>query len=226
MILSSEITLHSSADTLHAHRHREAYVALVLDGRYEELSPDGAWHCEAGDLVVHPPYHVHANTFAGTTRVLNFYVPGPVSTEHELQSYAVMRPACPEDLMIAGRDIDALRETLHNATVVGASTSGDWVDLMVEDLVADSSARISDLARNYSVSPEQASRRFRQRYRMTPSSIRSERRFRRALKLLWTTSYTLSEIALMAGYADQPHFCRSCRKITGVSPGRLRRSCI
>jgi transcriptional regulator GlxA family with amidase domain len=93
-------------------------------------------------------------------------------------------------------------------------------------MLRDDFASVKDLAQTYSVTMEHASRRFRQRYLMTPSTLRSERRFRHALTLLQRTKHSLSEIAHMAGYSDQPHFSRSCQRITGFSPGKLRgRSC-
>jgi AraC-like DNA-binding protein len=225
MIFDSDITTHSSPDQMHGHRHKRAYVALVLEGGYRELSADGAWSLEPGDVVVHPPYHFHANSFNGRTNVLNLRVPEALSDEEEFRSYSVMRPACDHHLLRAG-DVAAVREVLHQAEEVAPGEPCDWVDSMARDLATDFSARIKDLAQTYSVTMEHASRRFRQRYLMTPSTLRSERRFRHALTLLQRTKHSLSEIAHMAGYSDQPHFSRSCQRITGFSPGKLRgRSC-
>lgn len=221
MIFESDITTHSAPDELHGHRHRRAYVALVLEGGYRELSADGAWSLEPGDVVVHPPYHFHANSFEGKTDVLNLRVPEALSDEEDFRSYSVMRPACGHDLLGAG-DIAAVREVLHKAANVPPSKPCDWVDSMARDLAANFSARIKDLAQTYSVTMEHASRRFRQRYLMTPSTLRSERRFRHALTLLQCTRHSLGEIAYLAGYSDQPHFSRSCQHITGLSPGKLR----
>lgn len=222
MTLHRKISSHASADRLHGHRHKGAYVALVLDGGYHELSPDGAWLLEPGDVVVHPPYHFHANSFTGRTSVLNFRLADRLSRQPEYLSYTVLRPHCCEDLLRTDSDLDALQATLVAAERVKAREPSNWVDMMAQDIVADSGVRISTLARRYSVTVEHASRRFRQRYLMTPSTIRGERRFRRALQLLHRTQHTLIDIAHMAGYSDQSHFSRSCLQITGLSPGKLR----
>lgn len=222
MRIDPEVSCHAGTDQLHGHRHQAAYVALVMDGGYHELGPDGAWLLEPGDVVVHPPYHFHANSFTGQTRVLNFRIPDTLAREQQFQSYAVVRPRCSDDLLRKGADFAALHAALATADTLAAREPSNWVDLMAQDIVADSGVRIADLAQRYRVSTEHVSRRFRQRYLMTPSTLRGERRFRRALELLSRTRHTLTDIAHMAGYADQSHFSRSCLRVTGLSPGNLR----
>ena len=63
MIDMSFVTTHEIASRLLAHRHQRPYVSLVLRGRYHEQSIDGRYAVEAGSIVYHPPYHLHANTF-------------------------------------------------------------------------------------------------------------------------------------------------------------------
>ena len=220
----AEITRHTESDRLHGHRHTRAYVALLLDGRYEEFSADGAWSVLPGNIVVHPRFHLHANTFGGTTKVLNWRVPDAISDHPVFQDYRVLDSVRCDDLLRPESDPDALLEVLSCSETVAAAGARDWIDLMAEDIAADPCASIADLARRFSVTPEHASRRCRQRFLMTPATVRSERRFRNALELLRRTSHSLSDIAQMAGYTDQPHFTRSCRQATGLSPGKLRRS--
>lgn len=223
MRIRSEITVHSQTDELHAHRHFGAYVALVLEGGYNELSTDGAWMLEPGDVVVHPPHHLHANCFIGKTKVLNLCIPDEDESSDEFQSYSVLRPSCSDEILRKRIDSGALREELRKAETVDRPEPDNWVDAMARDLAADASIRIADLARRYSVTIEHVSRRFRHRYFMTPSTYRMERRFRYALELLRLTQHSLSEIAHIAGYSDHAHFCRNCMEITGYSPGSLRR---
>jgi AraC-like DNA-binding protein len=222
MTLHAEITSHSRGDRLFPHRHARAYVALILDGAYSELSADGAWVCEPGDVVIHPPHHLHANSFKGRTKVLNLQIPVEYTGCREFRSYSVVRPACVDEVRRAMNDPGALRQELCNAMPVGQQHPDDWVDFMAKDLTENTSIRIAELARKYSVTHEHASRVFRKRYFMTPSEFRSESRFRRALNLLRERQRSLSEIAQVAGYSDQPHFSREFQKITGTSPGKLR----
>lgn len=138
MILHTEISTHSGTDRLFAHRHAEAHVALVLDGGYSELSADGAWCCEPGDVVIHTPHHLHANSFKGRTKVLNLRVPFEYASYREFRSCSVVRPACSDEVMRAMNDPGALRQELRSAMPVGQQPPIDWVDSMARDLSANS----------------------------------------------------------------------------------------
>ena len=48
---------------LQRHRHINGYATLVLAGQYKEYSADGLMEVSTGQLVLHPPYHEHANCF-------------------------------------------------------------------------------------------------------------------------------------------------------------------
>src|SRR5215831_14070986 len=45
-------TRHPAGGAIAPHRHEAAYVAIVLEGGYQESSIDGTWLCEPGDWVV------------------------------------------------------------------------------------------------------------------------------------------------------------------------------
>ena len=70
-------TCHAPGGTLSMHRHGLAYVALVLEGSYEERSVDGRFRLTPGMLIYHPPYHAHLNAFpSDPVRVLNIELAG------------------------------------------------------------------------------------------------------------------------------------------------------
>jgi AraC family transcriptional regulator len=72
-------------------------VALVLSGSYAETGPDGAWTCQVGDLVLHPPFHLHANRMSARgARVLNFVWPLASAQALAVSTYTVVRPQRPE----------------------------------------------------------------------------------------------------------------------------------
>jgi AraC family transcriptional regulator len=51
-----------------------------------------------------------------------------------------------------------------------------------------------------------------------------ERRVQRALELLRDGNRTIAEIAHAAGFASQSHLTTNFRRVTGLTPGRFRRS--
>ena len=93
------------------------------------------------------------------------------------------------------------------------------------DLI-DSSPRwtVGGLADHVGLTPRQLERLFRNQVGLTPKRLLSIRRLQRALQAL-----ELAELsggtrpgamaALEGGYADQAHFVRECRALTGTTPG-------
>ncbi len=93
---------------------------------------------------------------------------------------------------------------------------------MARAIGAGENEKVRDLASRVGVSAEHATRTFRRHYGLTPCRMRAERRLRAALRALASGATSLAEAALECGYADQPHFTRELRRLTGHTPGRLR----
>jgi AraC-like DNA-binding protein len=215
-------TRHARGDQLAPHRHSLAYAALVLDGAYEELGPDGVWRLEAGDLVVHPPFHFHLNAFQrGGARVLNFTLPHTNVHGLGAGAYKVMHLGDPARLA-RNAGAEALMEAMSNAREAAPALQRDWIDAMADALRADPRVHVGALARAFGVTPEHAIRAFARRFGMTPGAFRAEQRLRLALSALSDRIRSLAEIAASCGYADQAHFSRAVSAATGTSPARLR----
>jgi AraC family transcriptional regulator len=72
-------------------------------------------------------------------------------------------------------------------------------------------------------SPAHFSRSFKRVFGEPPHAYVVKRRLERARHLMATTSETLSQIALSAGFSDQSHLCRLFRQAFGQSPSIWRR---
>jgi AraC family transcriptional regulator len=72
-------------------------------------------------------------------------------------------------------------------------------------------------------SPAHFSRSFKQAFGEPPHAYVIERRLERACHLMATTSESLSEIALKAGFSDQSHLCKLFRRAFSQSPSIWRR---
>jgi AraC-like DNA-binding protein len=79
---------------------------------------------------------------------------------------------------------------------------------------------VATQARLVGLSERQFERRFLRRVGLTPKRYASLRRFERAVALA-STSPSLTDAALDAGYYDQAHFIRDFRRFTGAAPGAL-----
>jgi AraC family transcriptional regulator len=223
--VSTYETHHARGDRIAPHRHELGYAALVLDGAYKELSADGVWRAEAGDLILHPAFHLHLNRFeTGGARVLNVALPHAALRRLAAKHYAVLRvrdpDRCARKAEAAG--IDAVGEALENAAPVREAKPRDWLDRFAADVRAGTHLRVGALARAHGVTPEHAARAFGRRFGVTPARMRAEHRLQAALRALADGVFSLAQIAAQAGYADQAHFSRAVAAATGVSPARLR----
>jgi AraC-like DNA-binding protein len=224
-MIETHETRHHANTQIAAHRHQNAYVALVLSGNYLESGPDGSWQCSAGELVVHPPYHLHANCM-GTSgaRVLNFELPTHVETKLGRSTYGVYVLPDPgrlermsrRDPYAALAEADAVKERKPQ------DASSSWLDRLAETFLQTPNRPVAALARVTRCSPEHLSRAFRKRFGIAPAAFRREQRLRRALHLLADSDRNLCEVALECGFSDQPHMTRELKQMTGLTPQRLK----
>jgi transcriptional regulator GlxA family with amidase domain len=68
------------------------------------------------------------------------------------------------------------------------------------------------------------SRAFRTSVGQSPHAYIVRLRLERAMSLMRDTETPLSEIALVAGFSDQPHFSNAFRRAVGTTPAQWRRS--
>ena len=219
------ITHHPAGGCATLHRHSAPYVALVLEGGYEECSVDGAWQCWPGDLVVHPSMHLHMNRFMDCgSRVLNLVLAARACTGLTIP-YGVWRIRDPRSIhFLTEMDGAALAEILANAEPSRALAPFRRLSRLAEGLTIDPHCRVGTAASHLGMTREHASRQFRRHYGLPPVEFRSEQRFRRAVSLLSDFTASLASVALDAGYADQAHLTRDMKTRTGITPAALRRS--
>lgn len=219
-------TRHERNAALATHRHRDAYVALVLDGDYTESSLDGPLPCAPGTLVLHPPFHAHGDRFGRS---------GASAVNLELS--AIATPGVVADAGFAARawrvhDLREAREVFERApqrlaellacaTPQAAAALPDWQGELLRRMAQDE-REIAELARELGVSAEHASRALGRSFGMSPRALRREARWRRALQLLGAPM-PLVQVAAAAGFADQSHLHRIVVAHAGCTPLQLRR---
>ena len=86
-----------------------------------------------------------------------------------------------------------------------------------------SSIRISTLAQMVQLSVSHFFRAFRCSFAETPRSYIEKLRVMRGQQLMLNSDFSLMQIALEIGMCDQPHFCRTFRRIVGINPNAWRR---
>jgi AraC family transcriptional regulator len=94
-----------------------------------------------------------------------------------------------------------------------------------ERLVASLNGNVSmiDLATDCGLSPRHFARAFRRSTGLSPHRWLIKHRIDRARELMAETKQSLTDIALVCGFADQSHFTRAFTAFVGTSPGAWRR---
>lgn len=209
---------HRPFERMARHRHRQAYVALVLAGSYVEAGDCGRFRVEAGRAVIHGPYESHQDEFFGSgAKVLNLPVLGVGSDAplgHVDDADAIAR--------LAERDIDEAAELLRKTFRPSTDRLNDWPDLLAASLAAEPSLNLKDWAEALRITPQSLSRGFRRAYGVSPKRYRLEQRALRALRRLPGWQGSIAGLAAEIGFADQAHLTRALVAITGQAPNRLR----
>ena len=78
------------------------------------------------------------------------------------------------------------------------------------------------VAESVNISEDYLTRIFRREMGISPWDYLSRYRVQMASRLLTSTGMSVNEIAGQTGFQDQAYFCRVFKKITGMSPRRLR----
>jgi transcriptional regulator GlxA family with amidase domain len=82
---------------------------------------------------------------------------------------------------------------------------------------------LDELARLVGLSQSQFARAFKASTGLPPYKWWLGNRIKRAQEMLLNSSHSLSEIAMQNGFADQSHFTKTFRRVTGTTPADWKR---
>jgi AraC family transcriptional regulator len=135
--------------------------------------------------------------------------------------------------LVAGRSRAAI-QGLTRALVVGIARRAEaiaagvppWLPRVLDRMHAEFARPLplADLARTAGVHPLHLARVFRRRHGTTVAAYVRRLRLESGLHQLRLPDRTLAEIALCAGFADQSHFTRTFKRMTGLTPRAYRRT--
>ena len=123
-----------------------------------------------------------------------------------------------------GRRLDeapsaAARQALLAGAVALRATPADPLALGAVALLAERpERRVADVARELAVSERQLLRRLRVSVGYGPKTLARIMRFQRLLALAQSDAASLADLALEAGYADQPHMTAEVSRLAGAPP--------
>jgi AraC-like DNA-binding protein len=210
---------HGPCEDLARHRHREAFVAVVLAGGYVEAGDTGRHRVRAGDVVFHRAFESHLDRFdrpGAEVLVL------PLA--HDWRGPALAQIADPDVLArLAERDAAQATAALAEMLRPRASVELDWPDRLASALADDPGLSLSAWADSAGLRLGSLSRGFRQLYGVTPAGYRLVQRAHRAVRAILDGAAPLSQVAQACGFADQAHMSRAVAALTDSTPAALRR---
>ena len=227
------------------HTHDELMLGLMQDGVMRFTREGRAHTVGLGGISLVNPGEVHTGgRFDGERLVYTaLYVPQPFLEKAGLGENAWFGPGVVTDadcwsllLAATAEDADPLQaqeDLLEGLARLGrhasrgpgrderacsalAARAIDYVHAHYADAFT-----IEDLARIAGITPRHMIRSFRKATGLPPHAYLRQLRVARARDLL-KKRLPLAEIALAAGFADQPHFSKVFKQITGTTPGRYR----
>ncbi|AVA13905.1 MULTISPECIES: helix-turn-helix domain-containing protein [Sphingopyxis] len=202
------------------HCHDTAYVAIVLEGGYQEAGDEGRFDVGPGDALIHHDFESHLDRVeARGARVLILDLPPTLAGAPHVRG----RVRDPDALVrFASRDAAAAAALLVEDFTALPAAARDWPDLLARDLRALTPFALADWAEMHGVRAETLSRGFRVAYGCTPKAYRADVRARAALAAARASGESFAAIAHRLHFTDQAHMTRAVARISGVTPGRWR----
>ena len=237
---------HEGARKLPSHSHELAYFCLLLDGNYWEQMGRKRIIYKPLTVMFHPPGTTHIDEIgSGGGRFFNVEIKaewierlreciGAIDLDSSLHegdlAWLSMRlyrehkqmDACSmltieglvlEMLALVGRMKD-VKEQHGPAWLLRA------IDLLHSEFRTN--LKVQDIANEVGVHPFHLSRVFRTVHRQTIGDYVQKLRVNYACKQLALPDNDLAAVALAAGFADQSHFTRVFKNVTGITPGVYR----
>jgi len=198
------------------HHHLSAYAAVLVAGECEETGDHGRFRARPGQVLAHQPFDGHADRIGAKGALfINIPLRTPLpSAFGRIDDLDGLVRACERD-SVEG-------EWLLHQRFVSLAQPTDWPDLLARDLSSASFCFLADWARDKGLRPASVSRGFRLAYGMSPKRYRLEQMARKAAVEVRLRTVPLADVALSAGFADQPHMTRTLSMLFGVTPRRLQ----
>lgn len=225
------------------HEHTNAYLCLVTRGAYWQHAGGRVSECAQGQLLVHPEGHRHANCFAEQgARCLNIHL------DHALDDDVAVRHLLADHRQLRLPDGNRLRHRIEYELTASDDAAPLALQAAVLELVAqacrqhehfgapvwlarvlerlhdqpDMPPSLHELAALAGVHPAHLARSFRQAHGLSVGEYQRRLRIERACEALGNSACGIAAIAADAGFADQSHFARVFRHVTGETPRAWR----
>jgi AraC family transcriptional regulator len=239
---------HDYGRKLPQHSHELAIFSLILDGTYTEKFGSRTVSYNPFSIYFHPPEFTHRDEI-GISGCKIFNIEVQNQWIERLREYSLVpdsstdlqggelvwlatrlyreyreMDAC-SPLLIEGLTLEMLALTARGR-LIHEKQPPAWLSKVVDLLNSEfnHNLTINQIAAEMGVHPFHLSKTFRKFYNQSVGEYIHRLQVQFACSELSQSEKDLADIACQAGFADQSHFTRIFKRITGLTPGAFRNS--
>lgn len=231
---------------LPSHAHELAHFCLVLAGNYTEKLAGRTEERAPSTLIFYPPDATHAEKHH--TRGRHFLIEFDQRRTESLRDYGLImtepaaysgvynsitsklyREFCEPDalslLALEALTVELIVEVLRRQRKNNERQASRWLDDVKQILheTYTEPLTLDQIASAVEVHPVHMVRVFKKFHQCTIGEYIRQLRIREAQRQILVSDSALVEIALATGFADQTHFTRSFKRVTGMTPSEFRK---
>ena len=228
------------------HSHTNPYFCITLRGTYREVYGSKQRGCKPSTLVFHPADEIHANQFLDQGGHL-FRLEIPPAWIERIHPYSTVlthaaeftngpivnlvtklyrecyQPDSVSPLAVEGLALEIIAE-MSRLKIHPNRTPPCWVkqarDFLHENYAEKLNPRA--IAGTLGVHPVRLARSFRGVYGCTMGDYLRQLRIDIASRYLSTSAISIADISTLIGFADQSHFSKTFKRLTGLTPAQYR----
>jgi AraC family transcriptional regulator len=226
------------------HSHKNARIVLILRGQFQEHFGRKRRDCSAGSLIFRPAGESHRERFLSKQSLcisldiglrwlarirqdlipqnpLYFQSPHLISISSRMARELQIADSF-SHLVMESSLLEIFGLTIRNQFLLD-HPHPSWLKRVVDLLLLSSDRlKVRELADEAGVHPVYLARIFRRYYGCTVGEYVRLIRIQQAQQDLLDSNEPIAEIAIKNGFADQSHFTRSFKHVTGVTPACYR----
>ncbi len=234
-------------DKVDWHYHENAYFTFILQGNLVEGNKKEVYNCSAGTLLFHNWQEPHYNIKPiGFTRGFHIEL-----EQKWVNSFALNLNKLQGNIHVTNTDLKLLLYKIFKETKINDSTTvlsiqglllqtftgmertqqkasknkPEWVHKIGEILQDNCTEKFSlnTLSKTLEIHPVHLSRDFSKYFHCGLGDYIRKLRIEKSLSLISNSKNSLTEISFECGFADQSHFIRCFKEITGNIPSEYRK---